>query len=97
MNDIAYRVWVQTQPSCISGRFTAYINGEGRCIAAHVRRVKWGAGTGIKPAMAYVPLTNDEHMLQHQQGESYFHPATWWEDQVLKYQQLYKLGKVKDL
>lgn len=86
----AYKKWIQQQPSCVSGQFSEYFNGEGFCIAAHVRRVKHGAGTGIKPAMRYVPLTHDEHLLQHQHGESYFHPANWWDEKVSYYQKLYQ-------
>lgn len=91
----AYKVWIQSQRSCISGHFSVYINGEGRCIAAHCRRIKWGAGTGIKPTFCYVPLTHKEHELQHQKGESYFNPSEWWEQKVEYYQQLYNISRNK--
>lgn len=67
--DAEYHAWVQRQPSCISGEFSEYVDGEGRCIAAHVRRAGQ-AGTGYKPPYQQIPLTNEEHRIQHQHGEA---------------------------
>jgi len=67
--DAEYHAWVQRQPSCISGEFSEYVDGEGRCIAAHVRRAGQ-AGTGYKPSYQQIPLTNEEHRIQHQHGEA---------------------------
>jgi len=39
-------------------------------VPAHVRRVQYGSGTGIKPEYSAIPLLNSEHNLQHQKGES---------------------------
>lgn len=65
-----YVAWVQTQPSVVSGEWSEVLeSGEGRCIAAHVRRVADGAGTGIKPPWMVVPLTDAEHRMQHEGGE----------------------------
>lgn len=89
MNDKAYRKWIQTLPSAISGKFSEYVDGQGRNPACHVRRIKWGAGIGIKPDFCYIPLTQTEHLLQHWHGETHFHPVEWWEEQVMKYQKLY--------
>ncbi len=68
MTDKKFREWVQRQPSCLSGRFSEYVNGEGRCIAAHVRRAAT-SGTGYKAPFSCVPMTDDEHRFQHQHGE----------------------------
>ena len=47
--------WIRCQPSAHSGEFSEYLNGEGRCEAAHIRRVESGAGTSIKPLRATSP------------------------------------------
>jgi hypothetical protein len=99
MTDKAFREWIRRQPSCISGRFSEWVNGEGRCVAAHVRRAK-NSGTGFKASFCCVPLTQEEHLLQHQKGEAAclarFHPsigelpartaAMWFDEQVKKYE-----------
>jgi hypothetical protein len=60
--------WVKQQ------RCVIYSIADDRCdgdiVAAHVRRVASGAGTGIKPEYAVVPLCNKHHCQQHQHGES---------------------------
>lgn len=66
--DARFREWVQTKPSCISGDFSEYVNGEGRNIAAHIRRAKH-SGTSFKPLFSCVPLTDREHRLQSNSGE----------------------------
>lgn len=70
MRDDQYQAWIRKQPSCISGRYSEWVNGEGRCEYAHVRRAKDG-GTGYKPLFSGVPLTHEEHAMQHQKGEAY--------------------------
>lgn len=42
----------------------------GDIVAAHVRRIADGAGTGIKPEYSAVALCDRHHRLQHEQGES---------------------------
>lgn len=66
--DSEYHAWIQRQPSCVSRQFSEYVNGEGRCIAAHVRRAR-DAGTAFKPEYHQVPLTDEEHQIQHHLGE----------------------------
>src|ERR1700722_7008044 len=70
-SDKQFREWIQRQPSCVSGRFNEYVNGEGRCVAAHVRRAG-ESGTGYKGEYSCVPMTQAEHLQQHQKGESAF-------------------------
>ena len=60
--------WVSTLPSVLDGTFSEYHNGVGKCVACHVRRAN-NSGTSYKPLYSAVPLTNDQHQLQHQQGE----------------------------
>lgn len=68
--DQKFREWVQKQPSCISGHYSEYNDaGEGRSIAAHVRRAS-DSGIATKPLFSAVPLTNSEHHLQHNMGEA---------------------------
>lgn len=67
--DEDYLAWLRQQPSAVSGKFSTYTNGIGHCEAAHVRRIGNGSGTGYKPEFCAIPLTHDEHALQHQSGE----------------------------
>ncbi|HVC17685.1 MAG TPA: hypothetical protein VNE18_10330 [Rhodanobacter sp.] len=83
--DAEFRAWIQRQPSWVSGNFSEYVEGEGRCVAAHVRRVADGAGTGHKPEYACVPLTDAEHQHQHQQGESALAPEADWDKARIEY------------
>ena len=87
--DKKYREWIQGQPSCISGQFSEWVNGEGQCVAAHVRR-SHKSGTGFKPDFCCVPLTQEEHLLQHHYGEESLRPKEWWDKQVEKYFTLWK-------
>src|SRR5690349_4222939 len=82
--DEQFREWVQRQPSCVSGRFSEYVDGEGRCIAAHVRRAG-ESGTAFKGEYAAVPLTHDEHLVQHQKGESALGGKEFFDRQRVKY------------
>lgn len=83
--DADFLEWLTYQPSCISGRFSEVHNGVGRSVACHVRTVAGGAGTAFKPPFSAVPLTDPEHKLTHQHGDSYFHPEDWWQEQVEKH------------
>lgn len=77
--DDDYRKFIQRQPSCVSGEFAEFVNGEGRSVAAHVRRAG-ESGTGFKALYACVPLTDAEHQKQHTQGESAFPGGAGWFD-----------------
>jgi hypothetical protein len=87
-SDKSYRRWVSFQPSCISGHFSEWVDGIGRCEAAHVRRAG-RSGTGYKAPYSCVPLTRQEHSDQHQHGETYLAPKEWWDAQVVKYLRLW--------
>lgn len=81
-----YHEWVKRQPSAYSGKFNEYVHDEGRCIAAHVRRVAEGAGTAIKNDYGVIPLTHDEHAnLQRQHGESAMGGKEWFDKQRAHY------------
>jgi hypothetical protein len=83
--DKQFREWVQRHPSCISGRFSEYLeNGEGRCVAAHVRRAG-ESGTGFKAEFACLPMTQAEHLLQHQKGEIVFGGKEFFDEQRIRY------------
>lgn len=96
MTDKAFREWISRQPSCLSGGFSEFVNGEGRNPACHVRRSST-SGTGFKAPYACVPLTSVEHALQHQRGEAACLEAylggvwtaeaakAWFNEQVAKY------------
>jgi hypothetical protein len=82
--DEQYRKWIQKQPSAISGDFSEWVNDEGRCEAAHVRR-SYDAGTGYKPPYSCIPLTHDEHAQQHNEGESALKPREWFDNKRNEY------------
>lgn len=87
-SDEDYLAWIRLQPSAHSGKFSEYTEaGEGRCEAAHVRRVSSGAGTRIKPPYSAIPLTGEEHKLQSAQGESALNPQDWWDKKRIDYVQ----------
>lgn len=56
--------WIPTQTCCVKAPYHV-----GDVIAAHVRRVADGAGTGLKPPYSAVPLCTHHHDIQHNQGE----------------------------
>jgi hypothetical protein len=69
MTDAAFRSWIQTLPSCITGRGDWIEQfGERRNEACHVRRAKT-FGTGFKADLSCVPLTHLEHDIQTRNGE----------------------------
>lgn len=79
--DAQYQEWVRLWPSCLSG---AYSEGVGKCEFAHVRRAS-NSGTAYKPEYSGIPLTHEEHALQHQKGESVFCPPEWYDQQAAMY------------
>lgn len=93
--DDAYRAWVQKQPSAFSGGFSEYVDGEGRCIAAHVRRAG-ESGTGYKAPYACVPITNDEHQRQHKEGESALGGKEWFDKMRAKYVAEWGHGRLRE-
>lgn len=60
--DAEFLDWIRRQPSCID-------KSEAMIEACHVRRVKWGAGTGIKPPYCAIPMSHDQHHIQTVNGE----------------------------
>jgi hypothetical protein len=84
VSDAEFRAWIQRQPSCISGEFSEYVDGDGRCLAAHYRTAE-NSGTGFKPPYSCIPLTRKEHDEQHRVGQFAFRSRDWWESMVLRY------------
>lgn len=74
--DKQFRAWVATQ-DCIATSIGEGCSGD--VIAAHVRRIADGAGTGIKPDYACIPLCHGHHTEQHQHGESRLAPKEKWD------------------
>lgn len=83
--DAEYQAWVRQFPSCLSQTYSEFLHGEGRCEYSHVRRVSHGSGAAYKPEYSGVPLTHEEHQLQHQKGEQVFCSPEWFERQAMKY------------
>ncbi len=63
--DAEYLEWLRQQTCCALGKHC-----HGDVVAAHVRRIANGAGTGIKPEYSAVPLCDWHHRKQHELGES---------------------------
>jgi hypothetical protein len=78
-----YLDWLKTQPSALSGHFS-WDEGTPFCDPAHWRTAKH-AGTSQKPEYLAIPLTHNEHLLQHQKGPSVIGTRDWWEAQVVKH------------
>jgi hypothetical protein len=70
MTDKAFRAFIQTLPSCLSGKFSEWLEdlGEWRSVAAHVRRAGF-SGVAFKAEYSCIPMTQTEHLYQHQFGE----------------------------
>lgn len=65
--DAEFLLWIKSQPC--AAEHLGDCNGD--VVAAHVRRIANGAGTGIKPNnYSAIPLCHKHHALQHQNGES---------------------------
>ena len=81
-SDGDYLEWCKTQPCAKTN-----LNGvpDNPVVAAHVRRVANGAGTGIKPPYSAIPLLSHLHMVQHQHGESAIANAEWWDRQRVRH------------
>ncbi len=94
-SDDEFRAWVQRQPSAYSGEFSEYVDGEGRCIAAHVRRAG-ESGIGYKAPYACIPLTDKEHRQQHQHGEGDINNPEWFDRMRARYVQEWASQRLRD-
>jgi hypothetical protein len=89
-----YKRFIESQPSCISGRYSEFVNGEPKNIACHIRRVKFGSGTAKKNSWFYtVPMTSEEHQKQHNSGESSLRTKDWFEEKLVYYLTKFIAGK----
>jgi hypothetical protein len=97
--DAEFLDYVKSRPCCYDG----YASCDGDVVAAHVRRIADGAGTSIKPKYSAIPLCNNHHQLQHQQGESALGGKDWCDKQRAKYltdwckEQIYVIFEVDSL
>ncbi len=66
--DAEYREWISRQPSCLTGEFSQWLDGEGRNPACHVKRASTG-GIAYKGLLCCVPMRQEERAVQHQHGE----------------------------
>lgn len=74
-----YLDWLRTQPSALSGHFS-WNDGAPFCEPAHWRTARY-AGIATKPEYLAIPLTHDEHALQHRKGQNLIGSRDWWEEQ----------------
>jgi hypothetical protein len=85
-----YLKWIRKQPSALN-------DDTHNIEACHVRAVEFGAGTGRKPPYAAIPMTHDQHKLQHNNGESACLKAfnitpkgtahEWFKDKAMQYRE----------
>ena len=81
--DDEFLVWVRSQ--VCTARRLGHCNGD--IVAAHVRRVAEGAGTGIKPEYSAIALCSHHHDLQHQKGESALGNKAWFDKHRIEHLQ----------
>lgn len=79
--DEQFLAWLRTQPCACAKSLTGSIDCGGDVVAAHVRRVANGAGTGIKPQYSAIPMCDAHHRWQHQHGETPFGGPEWFDKQ----------------
>lgn len=72
--DEDYKAWCRKQRSAYSAK-------TGDIVYAHYRTAA-NSGTGMKPPFSGLPLTMQEHQMQHRIGQYNFRHKTWWEDNV---------------
>jgi len=82
--DNEYLDWLRKNPSALLGVYSEVVDGEGYCEAAHVRRAS-DSGTAYKPEYSAIPLTHEQHAIQHQKGESVFCPPEWYVQKATEY------------
>ena len=75
--DKLFRAWIQKQRCAICQKFAEWINGDGRCHAAHYNTAA-NAGKGTKALFSCVPLCAECHFRQHQKGILALKPKEWW-------------------
>lgn len=78
-SDAQFLEWLRGQPCAAAKLVGAPCAGD--VVAAHVRRVSEGAGTGIKPPYCAVPMCNNHHSLSHQHGDGVIGAREWWDQQ----------------
>ena len=86
--DEDYLAWVRRQPCARTG-------SDNGVVAAHVRRAGH-AGTGFKPTYSAIPLHDDLHRLQHQQGESAVADTGWWDRQAYEHAKRWACERLRD-
>lgn len=73
--DAEFLAWLRLQKCCAPKGYQC----GGDVVAAHVRRVSEGAGTGIKPPYCAVSLCDAHHRIAHQHGDSALGDREWWD------------------
>jgi len=78
--DAVFLRWLLDQPCAVKSMLC-----QGDVVAAHVRRIENGAGTGIKPEYSAIPLCHLHHTAQHNHGEGAIGDPSFWAQQRIKY------------
>lgn len=95
--DAQFLEWIRHQHCAYCGKQDHVSEiGEGRCEAAHVRRVENGSGTGIKPKYSAIPLCHLHHRMQHNRGEESLGDREWWGEQRIKFVQQWGWESLKE-
>lgn len=91
--DAEFLAWLRLQPCCFGTTRSAPHAGD--VVAAHVRRVSEGAGTGIKPPYCAIPLCDSHHQDAHQHGDSMLGDRDWWDRQRIEHVQAWAWSALK--
>jgi len=91
-SDDLFLEWLKTQGCAHKDR-----NCSGDIVPAHVRRVAEGAGTAHKPAYCAIPLCDNHHQMQHQQGESALGGKEWFDRERIKAIEAWAMHQLKTL
>ena len=91
-SDDLFLEWLKTQECAWKD---APDRHDGDIVAAHVRRIADGAGTGIKPQYSAIPLCNKHHLQQHQHGESHLGGKEWFDRKRIEYVEKWAMQQLK--
>ena len=82
----------------LSISYSEYVNGAGRCEAAHVNighGDRGQRGMGEKAIYSAVPLTREKHQNQADHGYAYYKPESWWIKQRDEYARRWAWERLK--
>jgi hypothetical protein len=93
-----YLEWCKHQP-CAYCKKAPYWDGNTEILSdpAHVRRIANGAGEALKPPFSAIPLCHDDHLRQHNDGESALGGKEWFDKQRIDHVRQWLWLAMKDM